>query len=138
MNKRIFIDSSVIIEAMKGNSKAYELLSNFSSEHLCVSPTVFSEVVYIFIREKTRLPTEELRRSPETVKRVILSDIMDLILSCEILTEDEETVRLAFRVYREVWSPPERRSHTCHRKAKWMYSFDFGQDSGRGSREGGC
>lgn len=97
MTRRIFIDSSVIIEATKGNQKAYELLSNFSSEDLCISSTVFSEVIYIFIREKTRLSTEELRRSPEKVKKVILSDIMDLLLSCEVLAEDEEVVELAFR-----------------------------------------
>ncbi len=46
MPKRIFIDSSAIIEAIKGNPEALKLLEEVSSaESLCISPVVFSEVV---------------------------------------------------------------------------------------------
>lgn len=46
---RVFVDSSVIVEALKGNEKAIEILRDLKSKVLVINPIVFSEVVYIFI-----------------------------------------------------------------------------------------
>jgi len=96
MSKRIFIDSSVFIEALKGNPKAIELLKHAAQANMiCVSSTVVSEVVYIYVREKTDSSTEELRRSPDLVKKVHLDNLEGLLLSCKVLEEDGRVVELA-------------------------------------------
>ncbi len=46
----IFIDSSVIVESLKGNEKAVELLRSLDGNPLAINPIVFSEVVYIFMK----------------------------------------------------------------------------------------
>lgn len=47
---RILVDSSIIIESLKGNEKALKLLSSIKDNELAINPIVFSEVVYIFMR----------------------------------------------------------------------------------------
>ena len=47
---RILVDSSVIIESLKGNEKALELFRSIKDDELAINPIVFSEVVYIFMR----------------------------------------------------------------------------------------
>ncbi|CAB3288334.1 Ribonuclease VapC2 [Methanocaldococcus lauensis] len=47
---RVFVDSSVIIESLKGNNEAISLLHNIENYELAINPIVFSEVVYIYIK----------------------------------------------------------------------------------------
>ncbi len=64
MSRRIFIDSSVIVEALKGNANAVKLLDEITaSGTFCINATVFSEIAYIYIRESVDVSTQELVRS---------------------------------------------------------------------------
>ncbi len=57
---------------------------------------MFSEIAYIYIRESVNAPTQELKRSPELVKSVSLSDLRAVLLSCEVLEETRTIVEKAF------------------------------------------
>ncbi|XRO76591.1 type II toxin-antitoxin system VapC family toxin [Methanocaldococcus sp. 10A] len=47
---RVFVDSSVIIEGIKGNNDAVSLLHSIENYELAINPIVFSEVVYIYMK----------------------------------------------------------------------------------------
>lgn len=47
---RVFVDSSVIIESLKGNKKAVDLLHGIRDYELAINPIVFSEGVYIYMK----------------------------------------------------------------------------------------
>ena len=94
MRRRIFIDSSVLIEYMKGNERADKIMRKMESERAstCINAIVTSEIIYIYIRDRANRSTEELRRSPDIVKRVDLSALLQFIESVNVLPETKEVV----------------------------------------------
>ena len=67
----------------------------------CVNAIVFSEVVYIHLREMSSASTEALKRNPMLVKSVDLSNVEDVLLSCIVLGEDAGVLRRAALLIRE-------------------------------------
>lgn len=59
---RIFIDSSIIIESLKGNEIAANILKQLYERGfvLMINPIVFSEVVYIFIKYSGKSKLKQL------------------------------------------------------------------------------
>ena len=79
---RVFVDSSVIVEALKGNEKAIEILRTLKNCALVINPIVFSEVVYIFIKHSGRSN---------------LDKVLELLNSFVMLDLTGEVVRIAER-----------------------------------------
>lgn len=97
MSRRVFIDSSVFIEYGKNNPEAVKLLRRILELGLmpCINAIVFSEVLYIHIREKTGKSPETLKRDPKLVKSVEIDDIREALLSCIVLGENADILNNA-------------------------------------------
>ena len=78
----IFVDSSVIVESLKGNEKAVKLLRDLEGNPLAINPVVFSEVVYIFMRY---------------AGRTNVGKVFDLLDSFVMLDLTKEIVKIAER-----------------------------------------
>ena len=76
---RILVDSSVIIESLKGNEKALELFRSIKDDELAINPIVFSEVVYIFMRYGKK----------------VVNKVLDLLNSFIMLDLTKEIMKIA-------------------------------------------
>ncbi|WP_456329720.1 type II toxin-antitoxin system VapC family toxin [Archaeoglobus sp.] len=78
---RVFVDSNVIVGFFSGNSKAVEVLDNFSDCILCINDVVFSEVAYKLMVLKFLEKNEKFRL------HALRKDISDHVHVYEILWE---------------------------------------------------
>ncbi|BAD84255.1 predicted nucleic acid-binding protein, containing PIN domain [Thermococcus kodakarensis KOD1] len=61
--KRYLVDSSVILEALRGNPQAKELLESLEDNPKFINPIIFSEVLFVFIKQVTGKSYLTLRNS---------------------------------------------------------------------------
>ena len=77
---KIVVDSSIILEALKGKENTRLLLQYLSSKELYITPTVFDEVTYVVKKRK--------------IKK--LNEVIDFLLSYfDILPLDKEIVLIS-------------------------------------------
>ncbi|BES81197.1 type II toxin-antitoxin system VapC family toxin [Pyrodictium abyssi] len=97
MSRRVFIDSSVFIEYGKNNPDAVRLVRRIMelAATPCINAIVFSEALYIHIRERSGKPPEALKRNPGLVRSVNLDDVERALFSCVVLEEDAEILKEA-------------------------------------------
>jgi len=75
----VFIDSSVFLDFLEGKEKARVLLAEYSGLEGCINVIVFSEVLFVYIKATTGKKSYELKKKPELVKSVELTDIVELL-----------------------------------------------------------
>ena len=70
--RSFLVDSNVLVEALKGNMRAQELLSRLfhSSERVFINDVVSSEVFYHYLRLKAG-PYWKVKKNPELVKSAV-------------------------------------------------------------------
>ncbi|NPA47712.1 MAG: PIN domain-containing protein, partial [Thermococci archaeon] len=73
------VDSSVIIEALKGNPIAKQVLQSIEDNPNFINPIIFSEVLFIFLKLVTgksyltlRSNSEEIRKHRDKLKKVYI------------------------------------------------------------------
>ena len=63
------VDSSVIIEALKGNPTAKRLLQSLESDPKFINPIIFSEVLFVFLKLVTGKSYLTLRGNPKEIEK---------------------------------------------------------------------
>ena len=63
------VDSSVIIEALKGNPVAKRLLQSIENDPKFINPIIFSEVLFVFLKLITGKSYLTLRSNPEAIEK---------------------------------------------------------------------
>ena len=63
------VDSSVIIEALKGNPVAKRLLQSIENDPKFINPIIFSEVLFVFLKLVTGKSYLTLRGNPEAIEK---------------------------------------------------------------------
>ncbi|NJE48008.1 type II toxin-antitoxin system VapC family toxin [Thermococcus sp. 9N3] len=63
------VDSSVIIEALKGNPVAKRVLQSIGNDSKFTNPIIFSEVLFVFLKLVTGKSYLTLRGNPEEVEK---------------------------------------------------------------------
>ncbi|ASJ02477.1 nucleotide-binding protein [Thermococcus profundus] len=66
--RRYLVDSSVILEALRGNSRAKELLKSVENDPKFINPVIFSEVLFVFLKQVTGKSYLTLRNNTEEIK----------------------------------------------------------------------
>ena len=63
------VDSSVIIEALKGNPVAKRVLQSIENDSKFINPIIFSEVLFVFLKLVTGKSYLTLRGNPEEIEK---------------------------------------------------------------------
>ncbi|WP_460126926.1 type II toxin-antitoxin system VapC family toxin [Thermococcus prieurii] len=63
------VDSSVIIEALKGNPVAKRVLQSIENDPKFTNPIIFSEVLFVFLKLATGKSYLTLRGNPEEIEK---------------------------------------------------------------------
>ena len=91
----VFIDSSVFLDFLEGKEKARVLLAEYSGLEGCINVIVFSEVLFVYIKATTGKKSYELKKKPELVKSVELTDIVELLGRYRTLDVEEAVTKEA-------------------------------------------
>jgi len=91
----VFFDSSVFLDFLEGKERAKRLLESYSGPEGCINDIVFSEVLFVYIKAETGKKSYELKKQPELVKSVELSDIVELLGRYRTLDLGEAVTREA-------------------------------------------
>ena len=91
----VFIDSSVFLDFLEGKEKARVLLAEYSGLEGCINVIVFSEVLFVYIKATTGKKSYELKKKPELVKSVELTDIVELLGRYRTLDVEEVVTKEA-------------------------------------------
>lgn len=62
------VDSSVILEALRGNPHAKELLESIENDPKFINPVIFSEVLFVFLKQITGKSYLTLRNNVREIK----------------------------------------------------------------------
>ncbi|MDK2915084.1 MAG: hypothetical protein PWQ79_1999 [Thermococcaceae archaeon] len=66
--RRYLVDSSVVLEALRGNPQAKELLESLEDNPKFINPIIFSEVLFVFLKQITGKSYLTLRNNVREIK----------------------------------------------------------------------
>ena len=87
---RVFIDSNVIIDLLRGKDKVLNFFELIDSEEIVgfTNKIVFLETIHVYLILKTGKGPKELRKNRGVIKEVSLSPILEVFEIMEILPID--------------------------------------------------
>ncbi|ASJ09622.1 DNA-binding protein [Thermococcus siculi] len=101
--RSFMVDSSVIIEHLKGNPSAkaiLELLAEYD-ETACINDVVASEIIFIYLKRATGKSYLTLKKEKEFVRNVEKSPVYSLLEEFKFLDVNEFVFREARRIIDE-------------------------------------
>ena len=97
----VFIDSSVFMDYLEGKEGAKGLIEEYYGPERCINVIVFSEVMFVYIKAATGKKSYELKKQPELVKSIELSDIEGLLKRYRMLDIGEAVKSEAERLIKK-------------------------------------
>ena len=98
--KSFMVDSTVLVEHLKGNPEATEILEAIVEENVAgyINETVASEVIFIYLKFTTGRSFRTLKKRPELVKAVRKEPVYELLSLFRFL----ETNEFIFNISKEL------------------------------------
>jgi predicted nucleic acid-binding protein len=98
----VFIDSSVLIEGLKGNPDAVKILYRLADEEAVaiVNDIVVSEFLFHYIRLKSGASPFTVKQAGRISEYILDNEPLDFINQFHIIPTDEETVMKAYSLMR--------------------------------------
>ncbi|WP_297476964.1 type II toxin-antitoxin system VapC family toxin [Thermococcus sp.] len=98
----VFVDSSVLIEGLKGNPEAVEIMNTLADENAIaiINDIVASEFLFHYIRLKSGVSPFTVKQYKRINEFITDREPWDFIEQFHILPVDEETVEEAYHLMR--------------------------------------
>ena len=98
--KSFMVDSTILVEHLKGNPEATEILEAIVEENVAghINETVASEVIFIYLKFTTGKSFRALKKRPELVKSVRKEPVYELLSLFRFL----ETNEFIFNISKEL------------------------------------
>jgi len=89
--KSFMVDSTILVEHLKGNPEATEILEAIVEENVAgyINETVASEVIFIYLKFTTGKSFRALKKRPELVKSVRKEPVYELLSLFRFLETNE-------------------------------------------------
>ncbi|ASJ00164.1 type II toxin-antitoxin system VapC family toxin [Thermococcus gorgonarius] len=101
--KSFMVDSTVLVEHLKGNPKATELLEALIDGNVegYINETVASEVIFVYLKLKTGRSFRTLKKKPNLVKKVQKEPVYELLSLFKFLDTNEFVFAVSKRLVNE-------------------------------------
>ncbi|WP_010480121.1 type II toxin-antitoxin system VapC family toxin [Thermococcus zilligii] len=98
----VFVDSSVLIEGLKGNPEAVRILNLLAEKNAAaiINDIVVSEFLFHYIRLKSGVSPFTVKQRGEIKEFILEDEPWDFINQFHILPTDEETIELSYHLMR--------------------------------------
>ena len=100
--REVFVDSSVLIEGLKGNPDAVGILYRLADENsvAIINDIVVSEFLFHYIRLKSGASPFTVKQSGKIPEFILEGEPLDFLDQFHIIPTDEETIRKAYVLMR--------------------------------------